>query len=106
MIYFYQAHRTSLLKELSARLDRDQSLRYAQLEIQNQRLRMSNGARKLVQGEKKGKQDAENLDNAGGFTFNTKAEDSDEDDDDEGRGLGGEKKWKPKVYKWKFERKN
>ena len=66
---------------------------------------MSNGSRKLIQAEKKGKQDSGNLDNSTGFTFNTRAEDSD-DDDNEGRSAGGERKWKPKVYKWKFERKN
>ncbi|KAF9514685.1 hypothetical protein BS47DRAFT_1452145 [Hydnum rufescens UP504] len=99
-----KAHRALLLKELSARLERDQSLRYAQLEVKSQRLRMSSGARKLIPAEKKGKQDPEDLDNPGGFTFNTKAEDSDSDDGD--RGPGGERKWKPKVYKWKFERKN
>jgi hypothetical protein len=67
---------------------------------------MSSGARKLIPAEKKGKQDPdpENLDNPGGFTFNSKAEDSGSDDGD--RGSGAQRKWKPKVYKWKFERKN
>ncbi|KAG7098973.1 hypothetical protein E1B28_000860, partial [Marasmius oreades] len=43
-------HRTRLINELSARLTRDQQLRYAQREFELQRLMMGKGARKKIQG--------------------------------------------------------
>ena len=53
LLVLTQEHRTRLLKELSARLVRDKQLRYAERELQMQRLLMAKGAsRKLSGGEK------------------------------------------------------
>lgn len=72
---------------------------------------MQNGSRKLIDSSKRkaNSEDAGEGDEGGtkGFTFNMNASDDDEDDDGEGNGQrrqSGESKWKPKVYKWKFER--
>ncbi|TDL28256.1 u3 small nucleolar RNA-associated protein 11 [Rickenella mellea] len=92
-------HRSHLLKELSARLARDIQLRYAERELEMQRLMMGKGARRKVRG-------AERVDSG--------AEDGESDDgeDDDGRRKGGssgkginDKAYKPRVYKWKVERK-
>ncbi|KIK07518.1 hypothetical protein K443DRAFT_87077 [Laccaria amethystina LaAM-08-1] len=88
-----------LLKELSARLVRDRSLRYAQREFELQRLMMGKGGRKKIQGVEKVE---------GG-------NDEDEEDQDEIDARKGrrpkssqkvdEKNYKPRVYKWRLERK-
>ncbi|KAK1228511.1 hypothetical protein PQX77_008451 [Marasmius sp. AFHP31] len=91
---------TRLIKELSARLYRDTQLRYAQREFEMQRLMMGKGARKKIRG-------VEPVDGD---------DDDDEDDDDalDARGGRSSKKsvkkvdeatYKPRVYKWKLERK-
>lgn len=72
---------------------------------------MQNGSKKLIESSK-GKANSEDggegaEGGAKGFTFNMSASDDDNDDDGEGSGqrrTNGESKWKPKVYKWKFER--
>jgi U3 small nucleolar RNA-associated protein 11 len=86
-----QANRTRLLKELSARLHRDRMLRYAERELEMQRSLMGKGAAKKIAGVEK-------------------VEDGDGDDlDDESRPsrrkIVDEKTYKPRVYKWKAERK-
>ncbi|KAI0077441.1 small-subunit processome [Panus rudis PR-1116 ss-1] len=88
-------HRSRLLKELSARLKRDQQLRYAERELEMQKLLMGKGASKKLRGVEKVEED--------------------DDDDDSDDDMGGssrsknkkvdEKTWKPRVYKWKVERK-
>ncbi|KAI0698395.1 small-subunit processome [Cerioporus squamosus] len=82
-------HRMRLLKELSARLVRDRQLRYAERELQMQRLLMGKGASRKLSGLEKvedGMDDEETED-----TARPKKVD--------------EKTWKPRVYKWRVERK-
>ncbi|KZT02490.1 small-subunit processome [Laetiporus sulphureus 93-53] len=85
-------HRARLLKELSARLFRDRQLRYAERELEMQRLLMGKGGARRLRG-------VEKVENA----------DDDDEDEDEPRGGDGkkvdEKVWKPRVYKWRVERK-
>ncbi|KAF7793402.1 hypothetical protein EIP86_004514 [Pleurotus ostreatoroseus] len=86
-----QQLRTRLLKELSARLARDKQMRYAERELEMQKLLMGKGASRKLSGVEQVVED----------------EDDDEDSDDEDRRLKkvDEKTWKPRVYKWKLERK-
>ncbi|KAK7695349.1 hypothetical protein QCA50_002541 [Cerrena zonata] len=86
-------HRSRLLKELSARLHRDQQLRYAERELEMQKLLMGKGGSRKLNGVEKVEEDNDN----------------DEDDDMDGGSRRNkkvdEKTWKPRVYKWKLERK-
>ncbi|KAH6916940.1 u3 small nucleolar RNA-associated protein 11 [Coprinopsis sp. MPI-PUGE-AT-0042] len=91
--------RTRLLKELGARLIRDRQLRYTTREFEMQRLMMGKGATQKISGvEKVGNEDDE---------------DSDDEDALDARGGRRSKKsktvdeatYKPRVYKWKLERK-
>lgn len=87
-----------LLKELSARLRRDTQLRYAQREFEMQRLLMGKGARTKIAAVEKVNGDSES------------EEDEDEIDARKGRRRNSVKKvdeemYKPRVYKWKMERK-
>ena len=89
--------RTRLLKELSARLVRDTQLRYSQREFEMQRLMMGKGARKKISAVEKIEGDNED-------------EDEDEIDARKGRQRKSTRKvdeamYKPRVYKWKLERK-
>ena len=89
--------RTRLLKELSARLVRDTQLRYSQREFEMQRLMMGKGARKKISAVEKIEGDDED-------------EDEDEIDARKGRQRKSTRKvdeemYKPRVYKWKLERK-
>lgn len=88
-----------LVKELSARLGRDRQLRYAEREFEMQRKLMGKGARKKIQSmEKVRAQD-----------------DEDEVDEDELDAWKGKRRhltrrvdeatYKPRVYKWRLERK-
>ena len=78
-----------MLKELSARLVRDRQLRYAERELQMQRLLMGKGASRKISG-------VERVD----------GDDEDEEDEDTPRSKKvDEKTWKPRVYKWRVERK-
>ncbi|KAI0735037.1 u3 small nucleolar RNA-associated protein 11 [Earliella scabrosa] len=82
-------HRTRLLKELSARLVRDRQLRYAERELEMQRLLMGKGASKKLSGVEKMDDDR-----------------NEEDEEDASRPRKvDEKTWKPRVYKWRVERK-
>ncbi|TFK56706.1 small-subunit processome [Heliocybe sulcata] len=86
-------HRSRLLKELSARLSRDRMLRYAERELEMQRLLMGKGGARKLRGLEKVEDD----------------EDEDEEDDDDGprrkKKPVDEKLYKPRVYKWRLERK-
>ncbi|KAF5352459.1 hypothetical protein D9756_006017 [Leucocoprinus leucothites] len=87
-----------LLKELSARLRRDTQLRYAQRELEMQRLLMGKGARTKIAGVEKANGNSES------------EEDEDEIDARKGRRRNSVRKvdeelYKPRVYKWKMERK-
>ena len=84
-----QVHRTRLLKELSARLHRDRMLRYTERELEMQRMLMGKGRSKKVKGVER-------------------VEGSDEEDAGSGpRGGKGveEKLYRPRVYRWRTERK-
>jgi len=95
-------NRSRLLKELSARLARDTQLRYAEREFEMQRALMGKGGRRKLQGVKR-------VDGGDGDV----SEDEDAQDDrrsGKGKGRGGEKvvdekSWKPRIYKWRLERK-
>ncbi|KAF5368637.1 hypothetical protein D9758_002323 [Tetrapyrgos nigripes] len=88
--------RSRLLKELSARLVRDRQLRYAEREFELQRAMMGKGARRKISAAEK-------------------IEGDDSDDDDALDARGGRTKrsstrvdeatYKPRVYKWRVERK-
>ncbi|KAH7101704.1 small-subunit processome [Auriculariales sp. MPI-PUGE-AT-0066] len=94
-------HRTELLKELAGRLSRDKSLRYAERELEMQRLLMGKGTSRKLKGLEKV----------------TSSDDEDLDDLDTPRNRKGKKQakdsnrgtkdslWKPREYKWKYERK-
>ncbi|KAJ6575347.1 small-subunit processome [Mycena capillaripes] len=93
------ANRKRLLKELSARLFRDTQLRYAEREFEMQRQMMGKGARKKISG-------VEAVEGA----------DDDEEDEDEVDARRGKRRapvrkvidaktYKPRVYKWRLERK-
>lgn len=92
------------MQELKARLKRNTQLRYAQRELEMQRALMGKGGRRKISGVTL----VENKPNAA----------SDDDDArDESRLRKkvrkqaqtkiqvDEKTWKPRVYKWRFERK-
>ncbi|KAF8640640.1 hypothetical protein AX17_000297 [Amanita inopinata Kibby_2008] len=91
--------RNHLVKELAARLLRDRQLRHAQREFEMQRLMMGKGARKKIGRVEK----------VGG------GDDVDEEDEDEIDARKGRRSrpagkvdmtnYKPRVYKWKLERK-
>ncbi|KAF9076050.1 small-subunit processome [Rhodocollybia butyracea] len=90
-------HRQRLLKELSARLVRDKQMRYAEREFEMQRLMMGKGSRKKVSAPQK-----------------IGDEDGSEDDEDALDARGGKSRkvpvksdetYKPRVYKWRVERK-
>lgn len=74
-------------------MERDQHLRYAERELEMQRLLMGKGGRKKLKGVEVVKGEGEDGD-------------KDEDVEDESRpARKGEKMYKPRVYKWKAERK-
>jgi U3 small nucleolar RNA-associated protein 11 len=91
--------RKRLVKELSARLGRDRQLRYAEREFEMQRKLMGKGARKKIKGIEKVEAQA----------------DEDEMDEDEIDARKGKQRhltrrvdeatYKPRVYKWRLERK-
>jgi U3 small nucleolar RNA-associated protein 11 len=93
------ANRKRLLKELSARLFRDTQLRYAEREFEMQRQLMGKGARKKISGVEA-----------------VEGDDDDEEDEDEVDARRGKRRapvrkvvdaktYKPRVYKWRLERK-
>jgi U3 small nucleolar RNA-associated protein 11 len=71
-------------------MERDQQLRYAERELEMQRLLMGKGRTKKLKGVEVVKEEG----------------DADEDGEDEDRAVRtSEKTYKPRVYKWKAERK-
>ena len=88
--HWSQKHRTRLLKELSARLVRDQQLRYAEREMEMQKLLMGKGGSRKLTGVEK-VEDGE--------------DEEDVSEDERPRKKVDEKTWKPRVYKWRLERK-
>jgi len=86
-------HRSRLLKELSARLSRNRMLRYAERELEMQRLLMAKGGARRLRGlEKVAANEAED-------------EDAEEDLPRRNKKPVNEKLYKPRVYKWRLERK-
>jgi len=85
-------HRRRLVQELSARIERDQQLRYAERELEMQRLLMGKGRTKKLKGVEVV------MDEGDGD------EDEDEEDGDRPARTSG-KTYKPRMYKWKAERK-
>lgn len=93
-----QDTRSTLIKELSARLTRDKLLRYALRELEMQKQLMSKGASQKISS-------VEKLASSG-------QEDEDEDEQDSSwnkkrkkeREVGMEN-YRPRVYKWRLERK-
>jgi len=90
--WFPQKHRLRLVQELSARMERGQQLRYAERELEMQRLLMGKGRTKKLKGVEVVKGESEEGE-----------EDGEEDGDRPARSTG--KTYKPRVYKWKAERK-
>jgi U3 small nucleolar RNA-associated protein 11 len=83
-----------MVRELSARMERDQQLRYAERELEMQRLLMGKGRRKKLRGVELVKDEGD------------RDGDGDGDGEDESRpARKSEKTYKPRVYKWKAERK-
>lgn len=80
--------RIRLLKELSARLARDKQLRYAERELEMQKLLMGKGGSMKLKGAERVQEDGD-----------------DESEDDRPPRKVDEKTWKPRVYKWRLERK-
>jgi U3 small nucleolar RNA-associated protein 11 len=95
------AHRRRLIKELAARLERDRQLRYAEREFEMQRLLMGKGGKKKIQGVEKVEGDDDD----------DEAETQDEIDARRGRKQKSSRKvvdettYRPRVYKWRLERK-
>lgn len=86
-----QKHRKRLLKELAARLVRDTQLSYALRELEMQRLLMGKGGRKKVRGAELVKEEDK---------------DSSEDEDHSpSKQKSDPSVYKPRVYKWRVERK-
>ncbi|KAI0039097.1 u3 small nucleolar RNA-associated protein 11 [Auriscalpium vulgare] len=87
--------RARLLKELSARLHRDQMLRYAERELEMQKLLMGKGGSMKLKGvEKVGENEGDSEDEEMGDSRRKS-----------GPGPVAEKAYKPRVYKWRAERK-
>lgn len=85
-----QKHRKHLLKELAARLVRDTQLSYALRELEMQRLLAGKGGRKKVRGAELVEEDKD---------------DFEDEDDDQHKQKSVPSVYKPRVYKWRVERK-
>jgi len=95
-----QKQRTELLKELASRLARDKSLRYAERELQMQRLLMGKGrSTKLAGAEKVSQSDDEEETDAFDAPRNKKGKKKVAVD------TAKEALWKPREYKWKYDRR-
>jgi U3 small nucleolar RNA-associated protein 11 len=88
-----QEHRGRLLKELAARLKRDTQLSYAARELEMQRLLMGKGGRQKIRGVEKVEGDDEDEDR------------SDDDVPSHSHAKSDEQAYRPRVYKWRMERK-
>lgn len=86
-----QKHRKHLLKELAARLARDTQLSYALRELEMQRLLVGKGGRQKVRGAELVEE--ENRDSP------------DDADDSPHKQKSNPSVYKPRVYKWRVERK-
>jgi len=87
-----EKHRRRLVQELSARMERDKQLRSAERELEMQRLLMGKGRTKKLKGVELVRDEGD--------------EDDDEDGEDGNRpARSSGKTYKPRVYKWKAERK-
>lgn len=92
------SYRSKLLKELSARLVRDRQFRNTQREFEMQRFMLGKGGRQKISAVEKNDEEDE-------------GEDEDEDELDARKGKLRLKKsfndevYKPRVYKWRLERK-
>ena len=95
--------RRRLLKELSARLERDRQLRYAEREFEMQRLLMGKGGKKKIQGVEKVEGDDDDEED--------REETQDEIDARRGKRqkstfkVVNETTYRPRIYKWRLERK-
>jgi len=86
-----QKHRKRLLKELAARLVRDTQLSYALRELEMQRLLVGKGGRKKVRGAE---------------LVEEEDRDTPEDEDDSSpKQKSDPSVYRPRVYKWRVERK-
>ncbi|EJD03662.1 u3 small nucleolar RNA-associated protein 11 [Fomitiporia mediterranea MF3/22] len=92
-------HRTRLLKELSARLTRDTQLRYAERELTMQRALMGKGGSLKLRGVEK--VEGEDEDNG----LNEDELDSMRIKRSEKMSAKKEQAYKPRVYRWRLERK-
>ncbi|KAH8119897.1 u3 small nucleolar RNA-associated protein 11 [Phellopilus nigrolimitatus] len=92
-------HRTRLLKELSARLIRDTQLRYAERELAMQRMLMGRGGCMKLRGVEKveGGNESDELNEDELDSMKIKKTDN--------RHSQNDKTYKPRVYKWRLERK-
>ncbi|KAI0296216.1 small-subunit processome [Russula brevipes] len=93
-----KTHRTRLLKELSARLHRDRMLRYAERELEMQRLLMGKGRAKKLKG-------VERMDRGDDGSEDEDARDARRRGSGSKRGAVEPGEYKPRVYKWRAERK-
>ncbi|KIJ29335.1 hypothetical protein M422DRAFT_214984 [Sphaerobolus stellatus SS14] len=91
------SYRKQLLKELAARLKRDLNLRYAIRELEMQRLMMGKGAARKIRGTEKSEKEDEDKDEDALDARKEKRRKVDV-------GLE-EKQYRPRVYKWRAERK-
>ncbi|KAG6333903.1 hypothetical protein ID866_5188 [Astraeus odoratus] len=86
------SHRKRLLKELAARLSRDTQLRYTMRELEMQRQLVGKGGRRKIRGVEE-----------------VNADDSDSGDEGEDKQTPKQKRtqktYKPRIYKWRIERK-
>lgn len=88
---YFQERRQRLLKELAARLHRDKLLRYTERELEMQKALMGKGGSRKIRGVEKVADDGD--------------DDERDSDDDRPRRKVDDKVWKPRVYKWRLERK-
>jgi len=73
-------------------MERDQQLRYAERELEMQRLLMGKGRTKKLKGVEVVKRESDD-------------DEKDGEEDGDRRARSTEKTYKPRVYKWKAERK-
>ncbi|KAG8727040.1 hypothetical protein FRC12_022854 [Ceratobasidium sp. 428] len=90
-------HRLALLEELSARLKRDTALRHAIRELEMQRHLMAPGARTKIRGPERAEADEDEDEDVGGRKETKRGQVK--------FARQGEVDYKPRVYKWRSERK-
>jgi len=87
-----QKHRGHLLKELAARMARETQLLYALRELELQRQLVGKGGRRKVRG-------VEEID------ADKDGDDSNDEQRETPKQKRGDKTYKPRIYKWRIERK-